>query len=131
MNQNDMYLVVQNKIHPFTPKLSVILADIVKVGAFTAVYLPSTSKQLCYYCLINNKDLNNMALSHIDLQTPEKMKLAISENQASEFSIHKKFNYFWDFDDFNIYEATAPDRMHLLDLRITKYLIEFTRELLH
>ena len=131
MNQNDMYLVVQNKIHPFTPKLSVILADMAEVGAFTATYLPSTSKRPCYYCLINNEDLNNMALSHIDLQTPEKMKLAISENQASEFSIHKEFNYFWDFDDFNIYEATAPDRMHLLDLGVTKYLIEFTRELLH
>ncbi|GBC00231.1 hypothetical protein RclHR1_37970002 [Rhizophagus clarus] len=52
-----------------------------------------------------------MALSHIDLRTPEKMKLAINENQASEFSIHKEFNYFWDFDDFNIYEKTAPDRM--------------------
>ena len=95
MNQNDMYLVVQNKIHPFTPKLSVILADMAEAGAFTATYLPSTSKRPCYYCLINNEDLNNMALSHIDLQTPEKMKLAISENQASEFSIHKKFNYFW------------------------------------
>ncbi|GES85917.1 hypothetical protein GLOIN_2v1803493 [Rhizophagus clarus] len=55
-----------------------------------------------------------MVLSHIDLRTPEKMKLVISENQASEFSIHKEFNYFWNFDDFNIYEATAPDRMHLL-----------------
>ncbi|GBC01914.1 hypothetical protein RclHR1_43880001 [Rhizophagus clarus] len=59
------------------------------------------------------------------------MKLAISENQASEFSIHKEFNYFWDFDDFNIYEATTPDRMYLLNLEVTKYLIEFTRELLH
>ncbi|GBB90457.1 hypothetical protein RclHR1_17400001 [Rhizophagus clarus] len=108
-----------------------ILADMAEAGAFTATYLPSTSKRPCYYCLINNEDLNNMALSHIDLRTPEKMKLAISENQASEFSIHKEFNYFWDFDDFNIYEATAPDRMHLLDLGVTKYLIEFTHELLH
>jgi hypothetical protein len=130
MNQNDMYLVVQNKIYPFTSKLSVILADMAEARIFTATYLPSTSKWPCYYCLINNKDLNNMALSYIDLRTPEKMKIAINENQANEFSIHKEFNYFWNFNDFNIYEATASDCMHLLDLEITKYLIEFTRELL-
>jgi hypothetical protein len=29
--------------------------------------------------------------------------------------------------NFNIYEALVPDRMHLLDLGITKYLLEFTR----
>lgn len=58
------------------------------------------------------------------------MKEIIDTNQAKEFSVHKEFNYFWEFADFNIYEATAPDRMHLLDLGITKYLLEFTREYL-
>ncbi|GBC09808.1 hypothetical protein RclHR1_09120005 [Rhizophagus clarus] len=109
----------------------VILTDMAEVEAFIAIYLPSTSKRSCYYCLINNEVLNNMALFHINLQTPEKMKLAISENQVSKFSIHKEFNYFWDFNNFNIYEATASDRMHLPDLGITKYLIKFTHELLH
>ncbi|GBC00399.1 hypothetical protein RclHR1_38420002 [Rhizophagus clarus] len=118
-------------IKTYSEQFEIILADMVEAGAFTTTYLPSTSKRSCYYCLINNKDLNNMALSYIDLRIPEKMKLAISENQASEFSIHKEFNYFWDFDDFNIYEVTAPHRIHLLDLRITKYLIKFTHELLH
>ena len=28
--------------------------------------------------------------------------------------------------DFNIYEVIVPDRMHLLDLGISKYLLEFT-----
>ena len=130
MNQTDMYFVVKNEIHVFTPKISVILADMVEAGTFTATYLPSTSKRPCYNCLINNKDLNNMVLSNINLRTPEKMKEAISENQANEFSIHKEVNFFWQFIDFNIYEATVPDRMHLLDLGITKYLIAFTRELL-
>ncbi|GES85918.1 hypothetical protein GLOIN_2v1487254 [Rhizophagus clarus] len=36
--------VVQNKIHSFTPKLSVILADMAEAEVFTATYLPSTSK---------------------------------------------------------------------------------------
>ena len=130
MNQTDMYFVVKNEIHVFTPKISVILADMAEAGTFTATYLPSTSKRPCYNCLIDNEDLNNMALSNINLRTPEKMKEAISKNQANEFSIHKEVNFFWQFIDFNIYEATVPDRMHLLDLGITKYLIAFTRELL-
>src|ERR1043165_2342824 len=58
------------------------------------------------------------------------MKEAINANQANQLSIHTDFNFFWKFKDFNIYEATVPDRMHMLDLRITKYLLEFTRELL-
>lgn len=127
LNQNDMNFVVKNEIYAFTPKISVIIADMAEAGAFTATYLPSTSKRPCCFCLINNDELNDMALSNIILRTPEKMKEVIDTNQANAFSIHKEFNYFWKFKDFNIYEATVPDRMHLLDLGLTKYLIEFTR----
>src|SRR3954470_20746544 len=69
-------------------------------------------------------------LSNVDLRTPEIMKEAIDINRANEPSIHTEINFFWKFDDFNIYEATVPDRMHMLDLGITKYLLEFTREYL-
>jgi len=127
LNQSDMYFVVKNEIHAFTPKISVILADMVEAGAFTATYLPSTSKRPCCYCLIDNNDLNNMELSNVILRTPQKMQEVITVDQAHEFSIHTEFNFFWKFKDFNIYEATVPDRMHMLDLRITKYLLEFTR----
>jgi hypothetical protein len=58
------------------------------------------------------------------------MKEVIDDEQAKEFSVHEEFNFFWKFQDLNIYEATVPDRMHLLDLGITKYLLEFTREYL-
>ena len=124
-----MHFVVKNEIHVFTPKLSVILADIVEAGAFTATYLLSTSKRPCCNCLINNEDLNNMLLSNDDviLRTPKIMKEAINTNQAHEFSVYTEFNFFWKFKDFNIYKATVSDRMHILDLGITKYLIEFTR----
>src|ERR1051326_1575460 len=58
------------------------------------------------------------------------MREAININQANELSIHADFNFFWKFKDFNIYEATVLDRMHMLDLGITKYLLEFTYEYL-
>ena len=74
LNQSDMYFVVKNEIHAFTPKISVILADMVEAGAFTVTYLPSTSKRPCCYCLIDNNDLNNMELSNVILQTPQKCK---------------------------------------------------------
>jgi hypothetical protein len=130
LNRNDMHFVVKNEIHVFTPKISVILADLAEAATFTATYLPSTSKRPCCFCLISNEDLNNMALTNVILRTPKKMKEAIDINQANEFSIHTDFNFFWKFEDFNIYEATVPDRMHMLDLGITKYLLEFTREYL-
>jgi len=125
-----MYFVVKNEVRPFTPKISVILADLAEAATFTATYLPSTSKRPCCFCLVDNENLNNMALTNVDMRTPETMKEAIDMNQANELSLHTDFNFFWEFDDFNIYEATVPDRMHMLDLRITKYLLEFTREFL-
>src|SRR2546423_1705127 len=54
------------------------------------------------------------------------MKEAINTNQAYEFSVHIEFNFFWKFKDFNIYKDTVSDRMHMFNLGITKYLIEFT-----
>jgi hypothetical protein len=71
-----------------------------------------------------------MALTNVVMRTPKTMKEAIDMDQANELSLHTDFNFFWKFDDFNIYEATVPDRMHMLDLGITKYLLEFTREFL-
>src|SRR5437763_10270015 len=130
LNQNDMYFVVKNEIHAFTLKISVILADLAEAVTFTATYLPSTSRRPCCFCLISNEDLNNMSLTNVIMRTPEKMREAINLNQANELSIHADFNFFWKFKDFNIYEATVPDQMHMLDLGITKYLLEFTREYL-
>src|SRR5256886_104595 len=130
LNQTDMYFVVKDEVYAFTPKISVILADMAEAGTFTTTYLPSTSKRPCYCCLISNKDLNNMSLTNIILRTPKNMNEAISTYQSKEVSIHTEFNFFWKFKNFNIYKATVPDRMHLLDLGITKYLLEFTREYL-
>jgi hypothetical protein len=130
LNQTDMYFVVKNETQLFTPKISVILADLAEAATFTATYLPSTSKRPCCFCLIDNEDLNNMALTNVIMRTPKTMKEAIDMDRANEFSLHTDFNFFWKFEDFNIYEATVPDRMHMLDLGITKYLLEFTREFL-
>ena len=86
-----MYFVVKNEIHVFTPKISVIIADLAEAATFTATYLPSTSKRPC---LISNEDLNNMSLTNVTLRTPKKMREAIDINQANELSIHADFNFF-------------------------------------
>jgi len=125
-----MYFVVKNEVQVFIPKILFILADMAEAGSFTITYLPSTSKHPCFCCLINYGNLNNMALSNVILHTPEQMQEFINTNQACEFSIHEEFNFFWKFKDFNIYQATVPDCMHMLNLGITKYLLEFTRAFL-
>ena len=94
LNQNDMYFVVKNEIHAFTPKISVILADLAEAATFTATYLPFTSRRPCCFCLISNEDLNNMSLTNVIMRTPEKMREAINLNQANELSIHADFNFF-------------------------------------
>lgn len=127
LNKSDMHFVVKNDVFLFTPKISVILADMAEAETFTSTYLPSTSKRPCCYCLVDNDNLNNMSLSSVTIQTPQNMKEVIVTNQVHEFLIHTESNFFWKFQDFNIYEATVPDCMHMFDLGITKYLLEFTR----
>jgi len=94
LNQTDMYFVVKNEVCAFTPKISVILADMAEAGTFTITYIPSTSKRPCYCCLINNNDLNNMSLTNINLRTPQDMQEAINTDQLKEVSIHTEFNFF-------------------------------------
>ena len=74
LNKNDMYFIVKNEIHLFTPKISIILTNMVKIVIFTTTYFLSISKWPYYFCLINNKDFNNMVLTHVDLWTLEEMK---------------------------------------------------------
>ena len=100
-----MYFVIKNKIHLFIPKISVILADMAEAVTFTATYLLSTSRRPCHFCLTSNEDFNNMALTHIDLRTSEEIKEVTDINQARKLSIHTYFNFFWKFNDFNIYEV--------------------------
>ena len=50
-----------------------------------------------------------MTLSNVELRTPKKMREAIDLDQANELSVHTDFNFFWKFDNFNIYKATVLD----------------------
>jgi hypothetical protein len=54
-----------------------------------------------------------MALTNVIMRTPKTMKEAIDMDQAKELSLHTDFNFFWKFEDFNIYEAIVPDQMHM------------------
>ncbi|RHZ78349.1 hypothetical protein Glove_165g80 [Diversispora epigaea] len=60
----------------------------------------------------------------------ENMKKYYDNNTTKEASLEPVYNYFWDIPDLNIYDTTVPDRMHLLDLDLYYYQIEFTKELL-
>ena len=44
LNQHDMHFIVKNEVQLFTPKVSVILADLAEAATFTATYLPLTSR---------------------------------------------------------------------------------------
>jgi hypothetical protein len=125
-----MYFVIKNEIYLFIPKILVILADIAEAVTFTSTYLLLTFKQSCHFCLISNKDLNNMVLTHINLWISEETKEVTDINQTRKLLIHTDFNFFKKFDDSNIYEAIVSDRMHMLDFKITKYFLEFTCEYL-
>jgi len=92
-----MHFIIRTQIHTFTPKISVVLADMAEAGMFTATYLPSRSKHSCCNCLVTNEDLNNMSLSSMVLQTPEEMRRIIDAVRAKEFSIHEEINFFWNF----------------------------------
>ncbi|CAG8699033.1 5890_t:CDS:2, partial [Ambispora gerdemannii] len=127
----ELHFVVRHNAITFVPRISVILADMAEAYKFTNVYQPSTSKRPCGSCLILKDDLNNTELTNILPRTSYNMKQVISNGQAHENSIHTEHNIFWEIRDFNIYQVTVPDRMHILDLGLFKYMLDYTKELLN
>ncbi|POG81150.1 hypothetical protein GLOIN_2v1763776 [Rhizophagus irregularis DAOM 181602=DAOM 197198] len=73
-----------------------------------------------------------MKLTQEDIlsRTHENMKKMVSAEQGKEYSVHYVKNAFWKFPNLNIYEACISDRMHYIDLRLFKYQLEFTQEIL-
>ncbi|RIA83914.1 hypothetical protein C1645_833063 [Glomus cerebriforme] len=76
--------------------------------------------------------LNNM---HIDensiiLRTHENMCAAVFSHNAKKYSIHEHKNFFWNFTRINIYDATALDRMHLQEIGLFPYMLDFTRDMI-
>ena len=43
------------------------------------------------------------------MQIPKTIKEAINMDQANELLLYADFNFFWKFNNFNIYEATVLD----------------------
>ncbi|KAF0375119.1 hypothetical protein F8M41_012766 [Gigaspora margarita] len=58
------------------------------------------------------------------------MKNYFDNGDKNSVSIESIPNYFWNFNDINIYEATVIDRMLHLDLGLFKHQINFTLDLL-
>ena len=151
-NQPDLYLAIQDQVVLCRLRISQILADMAETNKLTNVYQPSTTKRPCHSCLVLKSDLNNLHLSNVVYRTPSNMKQAIEMDEASEYSIHVERNIFWGiryvikttaniisefatntfqlYRDFNIYQATVLDRMHILDLELFKYMLEYTKTLL-
>jgi len=66
----------------------------VEAKVFITTYLLSTFKWPCYYCLIDNNNLNNIELSNVILWTLQKIQKVITVDQVYEFLIHIEFNFF-------------------------------------
>jgi len=126
----ELYFVIRGEAVAFTPRISVILADMPEADKYTNVYQPSSSKRPCGSCLVLKNDLNNTELNILP-RTIHNMKQAIENDEAHEHSIHPEPNIFWQLRNFNIYQAVVPDRMHMLDLGLFKYMLDYTKKLLN
>ncbi|CAB4492285.1 unnamed protein product [Rhizophagus irregularis] len=58
------------------------------------------------------------------------MREAVISHNAAEYSIHDHENFFWNFRMTNIYDAVAMDRMHLQEIGLFPYMLNFTRDMI-
>ncbi|KAF0528871.1 zn-finger domain-containing protein [Gigaspora margarita] len=58
------------------------------------------------------------------------MQNYLDKSEKKSVCIESIPNYFWNFNNMNIYKATVIDRMHHLDLELFKHQINFTYSLL-
>ncbi|PKC54950.1 hypothetical protein RhiirA1_403251 [Rhizophagus irregularis] len=56
------------------------------------------------------------------------MQEAIASHNAENYSIHEYDNFFWNFRIMNIYDAAALDHMHLQEIGLFPYMLDYTRE---
>ncbi|PKY35003.1 hypothetical protein RhiirB3_455281, partial [Rhizophagus irregularis] len=131
--QNDsIYLAINGTVEHFTPYLSTILADMLEAQNICCTYKSYRAKYPCYKCLTPGDQLNNMHIEQnsIILRTHENMREAVISHNAAEYSIHDHENFFWNFRMTNIYDAVAMDRMHLQEIGLFPYMLNFTRDMI-
>ncbi|CAB4414542.1 unnamed protein product [Rhizophagus irregularis] len=131
--QNDsIYLAINGTVEHFTPYLSTILADMLEAQNICCTYKSYHAKYPCYKCLTPGDQLNNMHIEQnsIILRTHENMREAVISHNAAEYSIHDHENFFWNFRMTNIYDAVAMDRMHLQEIGLFPYMLNFTRDMI-
>ncbi|KAF0400285.1 hypothetical protein F8M41_009570 [Gigaspora margarita] len=68
--------------------------------------------------------------SKLEFRTHQNMQNYLKNDEEKLVCIESVQNYFWRFNNINIYEATVIDRMHHLDLGLYNHQITFTCDLL-
>ncbi|GBC24756.2 hypothetical protein GLOIN_2v1807614 [Rhizophagus irregularis DAOM 181602=DAOM 197198] len=58
------------------------------------------------------------------------MSAVVLSHDAAKYSIHEYENFFWKFRMMNIYDVVALDRMHLQEIGLFPYMLDFTREMI-
>ncbi|KAF0538636.1 zn-finger domain-containing protein [Gigaspora margarita] len=78
--------------------------------------------------LVNRDNLaNTTRFKHnLVLRNHKNMQNCLDKSEEKSVYIESIPNYFWNFNDMNIYEATVINRMHHLDLGLFKHQINFT-----
>ncbi|KAF0425586.1 hypothetical protein F8M41_006343 [Gigaspora margarita] len=120
-------LLINNKFVWTFPKVLIIITNWPKAATFCLTYKSTNSNYPCHFCLVNRDDLANTTHSKHDLvlRNYKNMQNCLNKNEEKSVCIKSIPNYFWNFNDMNIYEATVIDRMHHLDLGLFKYQINF------
>ncbi|CAB4404096.1 unnamed protein product [Rhizophagus irregularis] len=131
LQKNGIYLAINGRIEHFTLHLSAILADMSEAQNICCTYKSYRTQCPCYKCLTPGDQLNNMNIEQnsIVLRDNNNMREAILSNKATECSIHEYNNFFWKFQT-NIYDATAMDRMHLQEIGLFPYMLDYTRNMI-
>ncbi|EXX62177.1 hypothetical protein RirG_164240 [Rhizophagus irregularis DAOM 197198w] len=126
LQKNGIYLAINGRIEHFTLHLSAILADMSEAQNICCTYKSYRTQCPCYKCLTPGDQLNNMNIEQnsIVLRDNNNMREAILSNNATECSIHEYNNFFWKFQT-NIYDATAMDRMHLQEIGLCPYMLDY------
>ncbi|RGB26279.1 hypothetical protein C1646_770629 [Rhizophagus diaphanus] len=103
LQKNGIYLAINGRIEHFTPHLSAILADMSEAQNICCTYKSYHTQCPCYKSILSNN--------------------------ATECSIHEYNNFFWKFQT-NIYDATAMDHMHLQEIGLFSYMLDYTRNMI-
>jgi len=131
-----VWITVNGKPRHFYIFLSYIISDMKEANNACATYQSYNAFFPCHSCLVPRENLSSTDHNLIfPKRVTHDIKIYFMDNSLQQkelndklhkLSLHPIQNAFWNHKNFEVYTSFVPDIMHICDLGLFVYMVDFT-----